>query len=551
MRISGRLSIRATLLAACGTLAAITGLVGLWLVWTLDHASVAFQVATSQSLPAVDDLLQSDRDMQQALVAERSLMFVRGGSPEGARQVEGHATNLREVAERWRHYTAMPAVHADERALRAEFQQAWADWERVSREVIAILADDTPMARRDAIDLSMGEGTAKFERARAVLVRLSEMRQAQATAHAAAERARAAAARVWLLAVVLGAFAVAIALGLVLSRSIARPLRETVGFLEAVARGEGDLTRRLNTDRADEVGEVARWFNAFVERLQEIVRQVRDTADHVAVAARQLSGATEYLSSGARQQAASLEETAASLEQITVTVQANADHAREADRLAVASRDTATRGGQVVADAVTAMQALTASSGRIADIVGVIDEIAFQTNLLALNAAVEAARAGEQGRGFAVVAAEVRNLAQRSAAAAREIKMLIHDSLDKVNTGAALVTQSGATLAEIVTSVRRVTEFITEIAAASTEQAAGVRQVNGAVTQMDEVVQENVAQTETLASTAQALAARALELQTLVGRFKLDAGPGPAPDAPAPMPLPRIVPPPAPTLVGV
>ena len=550
MRFSGRLSIRATLIAGCGTLAAITGLVGLWLVWTLDHASAAFQVATSQSLPAVDHLLQADRDMQQALVAERSLMFMSGGSPEGARQAEGHATNLREVAEHWRHYTALPAADG-ERPLRTEFQEAWAEWKLVSLDVVATLREDTPAARRDAIDLSMGEGAVKFERARAVLARLGELRQAQARAHAVAEQQRAAAARVWLLAVVLAAFALAIGFGLVLSRSIARPLRETASFLEDVANGEGDLTRRLSTDRADEVGDVARWFNAFVERLQDIVRQVREAADHVAVAARQVSGTTEFLSSGARQQAASLEETAASLEQITATVKANADHAREADRLAVSSRDTATRGGQVVADAVGAMQALTASSGRIADIVGVIDEIAFQTNLLALNAAVEAARAGEQGRGFAVVAAEVRSLAQRSAAAAREIKTLIHDSLDKVATGAALVTQSGTTLAGIVDGARRVTDFISDIAAASSEQSFGIQQVNRAVIQMDQVVQENVAQTETLASTAHSLAARALDLQTLVGRFKLDAGPAARPDVHEPPRRPPLAATPAPTLVGV
>jgi methyl-accepting chemotaxis protein len=545
----GRLSIRATLLAACGALAAVTALVGLWLMWTLGSASAAFQVATSQSLPAVDELLQSDRDMQQALVAERSLMFMRGGSADAARQVKGHAANLREAAARWRRYTAIPAADG-ELALRGEFQQAWVEWERASRDVIATLREDTPEARRDAIDLSMGEAAAKFERARAVLARLSGIRLAQAREHVAAERTRESAARTWLLAAVSGAFALAIGLGLVLSRSIARPLRETADFLKEVAEGGGDLTRRLGTGRADEVGEVARWFNAFVERLHDIVRQVREAADHVAVAARQLSGATEYLSAGARQQAASLEETAASLEQITATVKANADHAREADRLAAGSRDAATRGGQVVADAVGAMQALTASSGRIADIVGVIDEIAFQTNLLALNAAVEAARAGEQGRGFAVVAAEVRSLAQRSAGAAREIKALIHESLGRVEAGATRVNQTGVTLAEIVTGVRRVTDVVSHIATASAEQSVGVEQVNRAVTQMDQVVQENVAQTETLAGTAQALATRALELQTLVGRFTLNGAPA-APEVRGPAPAPRIAAPPAPTPIGV
>jgi methyl-accepting chemotaxis protein len=207
-------------------------------------------------------------------------------------------------------------------------------------------------------------------------------------------------------------------------------------------------------------------------------------------------------------------------------VRQNADNARQANQLAVSSRDTAEQGGQVVTAAVSAMGEINQSSKQIADIITTIDEIAFQTNLLALNAAVEAARAGEQGRGFAVVAAEVRNLAQRSATAAKEIKALIQDSVQKVEGGSALVNQSGQTLSEIVAAVKRVTDIIAEITAASQEQSQGIDQVNKAVTQMDQVVQGAAAQAEELSSTAQALAMRAGELQALVGRFKLDGHAG-------------------------
>jgi methyl-accepting chemotaxis protein len=314
------------------------------------------------------------------------------------------------------------------------------------------------------------------------------------------------------LAVVVGT-----CLSWLMSRSITRPIARVLVVVQDIAKGEGDLTQRLEVTSGDEIGELARWFNAFLDTLHGIMAQVKEATNRLATAAQQLSASTEQLSSGTQQQASSLEETAASLEQITGTVKQNADSARQASQLAVGSRDTAEQGGQVVTAAVTAMGEINQASKQIAAIITTIDEIAFQTNLLALNAAVEAARAGEQGRGFAVVAAEVRNLAQRSATAAKEIKALIQDSVQKVEGGSALVNQSGQTLEEIVASVKRVTDIIAEITAASQEQSQGIDQVNKAVTQMDQVVQSAAAQTEELTSTAQAE-----QLQALVGRFKLD-----------------------------
>ena len=280
----------------------------------------------------------------------------------------------------------------------------------------------------------------------------------------------------------------ALALGLLLlwalyylsNRTISRPLDEVVSQLRDISEGEGDLTKRLAVRSRDEIGELARWFNIFMDKLQGIMVQVGAVTGSVASASQQLSAASEELSSGTQEQASSLEETAASLEEITGTVKQNADNARQANQLAVGSRGTAERGGGVVTRAVVAMGEINKSSKRIGDIITTIDEIAFQTNLLALNAAVEAARAGEQGRGFAVVAAEVRSLAQRSAMAAREVKDLIGDSVAKVDSGSELVNQSGKTLEEIVASVKRVTDIIGEIAAASQEQSTGIDQVNKA-----------------------------------------------------------------------
>ena len=262
---------------------------------------------------------------------------------------------------------------------------------------------------------------------------------------------------------------------------------------------------------------LASWFIARDIRI--LVSRVHGTAISVATASHQLAAAAEHLSSGSQQQASSLEQTAASLEQITGTVKQSSDHARQVKQLALDSQQTAIKGGEVVSSAVASMGEIATASKKIAEIIAVVDEIAFQTNLLALNAAVEAARAGEHGRGFAVVASEVRNLAQRSSLAAKEIKTLIHESVEKVETGAALVNKSGATLVDIVASVKQVTEVIAEIAAAAQEQASGIEQVNRAVTQMDEVVQTTAAETEELSATAQSLSGQAGELHVLLARF--------------------------------
>ncbi len=292
-----------------------------------------------------------------------------------------------------------------------------------------------------------------------------------------------------------------------------------LGVVDALAAG--DFTRRIPDLGTDAVGQMASALNSSIDTVRTALEGVREVSEQLADASAQLAAGSEEISSGAQEQASSLEETASTLEEITATVRQNADAAQQARQLASGSKDVAEKGGQVVGSAVGAMGEINQSSKKIADIITTIDEIAFQTNLLALNAAVEAARAGEQGRGFAVVAAEVRNLAQRSATAAKEIKGLIQDSVRKVEAGTELVNRSGSTLDEIVTSVKRVTDIVTEIAAASREQSTGIDQVNKAVTQMDAVTQRNAGQTEEMSATAQALTDQAGQLRELVARFKL------------------------------
>lgn len=307
-------------------------------------------------------------------------------------------------------------------------------------------------------------------------------------------------------------------LGLWIGRKSAQSLVRINDVAQQAA--QGDLTQRIPVSSQDELGKMSDALNAMFDNVAQVVGQVRQAADQVTTASSEISQGNDDLSQRTSEQASSLEETSASMEQMTATVKQNADNAKQANQLAIAAREVAEKGGQVTTDAVHAMDEINKSSKKIADIINVIDEIAFQTNLLALNAAVEAARAGEQGRGFAVVASEVRNLAQRSASAAKEIKDLINESVQKVGDGSELVNQSGKTLDEIVNSVKRVTDIISEISAASQEQSSGIDQVSQAIMQMDQTTQQNAALVEQAASSAQSMQQQAGSLQREVEFFK-------------------------------
>jgi methyl-accepting chemotaxis protein len=309
-------------------------------------------------------------------------------------------------------------------------------------------------------------------------------------------------------------------------------LADVSRVLEAVAKG--NLTEKMTADYQGAFGKLKQDCNQTVENLTDIVNQIKDASETIDTAAREISQGNTDLSQRTEEQASSLEETASSMEQLTSTVKQNADNARQANQLAVGASGVAVKGGDVVRQVVTTMSGISESSKKIADIIGVIDGIAFQTNILALNAAVEAARAGEQGRGFAVVATEVRNLAQRSANAAKEIKELITDSVSRVDTGTQLVDEAGKTMDEIVTSVKRVTDIMAEITAASQEQSSGIEQVNQAITQMDEVTQQNAALVEEAAAAAESLQEQSGNLVQTVGNFKLAIAAGTASERRAP-----------------
>ena len=305
-----------------------------------------------------------------------------------------------------------------------------------------------------------------------------------------------------------------------LRRRVLLPLKEAGHHFDRIAGG--DLTARVDVRNTNEIGQLFAALKRMQESLTRTVASVRRGVDEINVGSHEIAAGNTDLSSRTEQQAASLEETAASMEELASTVKQNADNARQANQLAASASDVAERGGSAVSEVVSTMQEISASSRKISEIVSVIDGIAFQTNILALNAAVEAARAGEQGKGFAVVAGEVRSLAQRSAQAAKEIKGLIEDSVTKVGAGSQQVERAGSTMQEIVASVKRVTDIMGEISAASHEQTSGIEQINHAITQMDQVTQQNAALVEEASAAAQSLQEQAGHLTQAVSVFKID-----------------------------
>ena len=444
--------------------------------------------------------------------------------------------------------------HADPKAVdgyQAKWKKAASDLEGDATRMTPLLDDQ---GRKDLADLLAGVKTYRSG-LEAMLARLraGEFSDAQA-ANKALEPAKAgvreledhaqqliegsnervkarraaleAAARqqMWAAGVTVALAALALALAAWrIGRSILQPLQRVSQSLERVA--EGDLSEAIEVQGKDELAGLQQRLAQTQQALRQLVQVIQENAGSVAAASAQISQGNADLSSRTEQQAASLQQTAASMEELTGTVRQSADTARQADQLAQGASDSATRGGEVVAQVVATMAQIQDASRRIGDIIGVIDGIAFQTNILALNAAVEAARAGEQGRGFAVVASEVRTLAQRSAEAARQIKVLIGDSTAKVEAGGTLVTDAGRRMDTVVADVKRVCDLISEISAAAGEQSSGISQVGDAVTLLDQTTQQNAALVEESAAAAESLRAQAAKLADAAASFRLESAP--------------------------
>ncbi|PLY99960.1 methyl-accepting chemotaxis protein, partial [Burkholderia sp. WAC0059] len=510
-------SIRTTLTVAGIILFAMIVAVGALGLSALDRANDSLEMIARGDLTAVRSLNDASGMLLRSRVAlERVSSLVAANQADDAKSALARGDELLGKAnDAWTAFQSARKVGLDAAMLDSLAAKHDALMGEVTQEFSALHAND--LAGYHAIaDTKISPLFVDYDN---VATQVMQALQDHAQASQAATAARISLMMGLIVAVVVLAAVVLVAIRFALRGLLLRPLDEAVTCFEHIAGG--DLTQQVNMRGAGEIGRLVAAVHRMQESLARMVSTVHEGASSIDIGAREIAMGNTDLSQRTEQQAASLQETASSMEQLTGTVRQNAENARQASQLAVNASDIAARGGEVVGQVVNTMDSIAASSTKIVDIIGVIEGIAFQTNILALNAAVEAARAGEQGRGFAVVAGEVRSLAQRSASAAREIKELINDSADKVQSGSALVGRAGTTMDEILQAVRRVTDIMGEISAASEEQSGGIEQVNRAVTQMDEVTQQNAALVEEAAAAAASLEEQTRQLQAVVGGWRV------------------------------
>ncbi len=510
------MTIKSRLVFVIGLLSLLLVGVGGLGVYGLSQTNDSFRgVYEDRAIPLGDLGLVLDRMQRMRLNA---VMSAYAKNPEVVRERQSMNDQLDvEVAKTWQKYIATNLT-PEEAILIENFNQQWKAYIEARNHTMALAAKGD----YDAAITNAMAATPKFGEAHITLFKLLELQRDEgAKEYAGAQQDYENVFMASVTIIVLG-IAFATIIGFLLIRAIVIPLNEAIAVANAVA--SGDLTSHIDANSANETGRLLLALKIMNDNLVDLVSKVRVGTDQIATASGEIASGNLDLSQRTEEQASSLEETASSMEELTSTVRQNADNARQASQLAAGASEVAVKGGAVVGQVVQTMNSINESSKKIVDIISVIDGIAFQTNILALNAAVEAARAGEQGRGFAVVATEVRTLAQRSAAAAKEIKELISDSVSKVADGTRLVDEAGATMDEIVSAVKRVTDIMSEISAASQEQSSGIEQVNQAVTQMDEVTQQNAALVEEAAAAAESMQDQAQALTQAVTIFKLSNG---------------------------
>jgi methyl-accepting chemotaxis protein I, serine sensor receptor len=514
-------SIRTTITLVGVLFVGFAAVVGALALAGLNSASASLSLLAQSDMVSLRALDEASSNMLRSRVALDRVRSLKEANnvDEAAKALDRGQYLLDKSNESWKLFIATPKPMLPQATLDDVIAKHDALLhEGVEPEYAAIRAND--LAAYHAIaDTKISPSFVAFDKATAATVEFMQN-------HAEQLRADTTANITLLIEVICAVLALAVLtlLGarIAMRGLIVQPINDAVDHFERIARG--DLTQSAHTDKANEIGRLFSGIERMRVNLTAMVGAVHRGSESIDVGAREIASGNADLSQRTEEQAASLQETASSMEQLTSTVKQNAENARQASQLAVNASDIASRGGQVVEEVVHTMNAISSSSSKVVDIIGVIEGIAFQTNILALNAAVEAARAGEEGRGFAVVAGEVRSLAQRSAAAAKEIKSLIGDSTAKVESGSVLVTRAGETMGEIVQAVQRVTDIMGEISAASDEQSQGIEQVSRAIGQMDEVTQQNAALVEEAAAAAASLEEQTRKLKDVVAHWQVESG---------------------------
>ena len=495
---------------------ALTAAVGAFSVSQLSRINASTTALATDSLPSIKIIGQLRTTANQIRRGEGDHLL--SADDKAMDVIEQHFAELRKKLEE-QQAIYEPMVTSDEEKKAFEGYKQHRDAFLPTHTKLIALSRGGEKTIEQTKAYFRGDSRSNFNAMVASLGELADINNKAADAAYATAQATYSQARLWVIGLVIGAIVIAALLALWITRLITRPVAQAVDAAERIAAG--DLTVELKAEGKDETAQLLQALSGMKDNLAAIVGGVRGNADGVATASAQIAQGNQDLSQRTEEQASALEETAASMEELSSTVKQNADNARQANQLALSASGVAVKGGEVVGQVVDTMKGINDSSKKIADIISVIDGIAFQTNILALNAAVEAARAGEQGRGFAVVASEVRNLAGRSAEAAKEIKSLITASVERVEQGTTLVDQAGVTMSEVVASIKRVTDIMGEISAASSEQSAGVAQVGEAVSQMDQATQQNAALVEESAAAAESLKGQAQQLVQAVAVFKL------------------------------
>ncbi len=504
---------------AFGAMLLISLLIGLIAILNFQRLGSKVDDLAENWLPSVTILGEANASLSDMRRLESQIMLPVSDTER--RSLEERIGKLKATLnghiERYRPMVTSPR----EAQLLGDLEKAEKAYFSASERVVKLADQKTDGGRAEGTSFLLGESRNLFSATGKGVRDLLDLNQKGAeAARVDAEMAQSSGIRNVVIALVVGII-LSVVLAVLVTRMITRPLGQALDASNAIAAGR--LDSALHVEGRDETAQVLTALATMQERLAQVVGDVRRNAEGVATASAQIAQGNQDLSSRTESQASALEETAASMEELGSTVRQNADNAKQANQLAINASTVAVQGGEVVEQVVQTMKQINESSRRISDIIGTIDGIAFQTNILALNAAVEAARAGEQGRGFAVVASEVRSLAQRSAEAAKEIKLLISTSVEKVELGTALVDKAGATMGDVVTSIRRVTDIMGEISAASSEQSAGVSQVGEAVTQMDQATQQNAALVEESAAAASSLRNQAEQLVSTVSFFQLSS----------------------------